>query len=133
MVLDSLLQEKELGREMLVEANVIPKPGKFWKIARPQFNSVKKDRGPRLTFDQKIERKESKEKAKEIANMLISRKIQKKRELREKIEANKKQKEENERRAEVYQVIKNPAKIKRMKKKQIWTLAKRDTLDVKQS
>merc|ERR1719508_722738 len=107
---------------MLVKADIIPrqkpKSGKFWKAERKQFNHVKKDKGPRLTFDQRVQRKEDQAKSKEIAELIINRKKQKKQELREKIEANKKQKEENERKAEIYQVINNPNKIKRMKKKQ---------------
>jgi len=127
--------ETKLKENMLVKAEHIPrqkpKSGKFWKASRSQFNSVKKDQGPRLTFEQRVKRKEEKDRAKELAEMLIKRKIQKKQELKEKMEANKKKKEENERRAEVYQVIKNPAKIKRMKKKQLRLLAKRDTVDMR--
>lgn len=120
---------------MLVKADVIPrqkpKSGKFWKAERKQFNHIKKDKGHRLTFEQRIKRKEEQAKSKELAELFTNRKKQKKQELREKIEANKKQKEENEKKAEIYQVINNPNKIKRMKKKQIRMLAKRDTLDMK--
>jgi len=127
--------ETKLKENMLVKAEYIPKQkpksGKFWKASRSQFNSVKKDQGPRLTFEQRVKRKEEKDRAKELAEMLVNRKIQRKQEMKDKIEANKKKKEENERRAEVYQVIKNPAKIKRMKKKQLRLLAKRDTVDMK--
>merc|ERR1712083_1191756 len=120
---------------LLVKPDVIPrqkpKSGKFWKAERSQFRAIKKDRGPRLTFQQRVKRKEETEQAKELAEMLKQRKYQKKQEMKEKIEANKKRKEENEKKAEVYQIIKNPAKIKRMKKKQLRMLAKRDTLEVK--
>jgi len=120
---------------LLVKPDIIPrqkpKSGKFWKAERSQFRAIKKDRGPRLTFQQRVKRKEETEQAKELAEMLKQRKYQKKQEMKEKIEANKKRKEENEKKAEVYQIIKNPAKIKRMKKKQLRMLAKRDTLEVK--
>ena len=45
-----------------------------------------------------------------------NKKNQEKEELRKRIEENKAKKLENERRTEQYQLVKNPAKIKRMKK-----------------
>jgi rRNA-processing protein CGR1 len=126
---------KSFKYKMLLKAEIIPrqkpKSGKFWKAGRSQFNAIKKDRGPRLTFEQRLKRKEDAEKAKGLAEMMTNKKMQRKQQLRENIEANKKKKEENEKRAEVYQVIKNPAKIKRMKKKQLKLLAKRDTVEVR--
>ena len=72
--------------------------------------------------------KEEKMRNKELADMLIQRKNEAKEEMRKKIEDNKAKKLENERKTEQYQVIKNPAKLKRMKKKQLRMLEKRDIL-----
>ena len=64
----------------------------------------------------------------DLAKTLLEQKNQKKEEMRKKIEENKAKKLENERKAEQFQVIKNPAKIKRMKKKQLRQLEKRDMM-----
>merc|ERR1712113_203022 len=99
----SLVAPKQIPRQK-------PKSGKFWKAERSAFRAIKKDKGQRLSFEQRLALKEEKE------------------EMRKKIEENKAKKLENERKAEQFQVIKNPAKIKRMKKKQLRQLEKRDTL-----
>ena len=61
----------------------------------------------------------------ELATMLIQDKIEHKQELRRRIEENRKRKEEREKAAEVYQVVRNPNKIKKLKRKD---LVKRDIL-----
>jgi len=77
-----------------------------------------------------MKNKEEKMKNKELADLLLSRKAMKKEEIRKKIEENKARKLENEKKSEQFQVIKNPAKIKRMKKKQLRMLEKRDIVTV---
>ena len=57
--------------------------------------------------------------------MLIQAKVAAKQELRRRVEENRKRKEERERAAEVYQIVRNPNKIKKMKRKD---LVKRDIL-----
>jgi len=107
-----------------------PKSGKFWKEGRQQFRQIKRDRGQRFTFEQRVKNKEEKMKNKEMAELLLNRKNTKKEEMRKKIEENKAKKLENEKKSERFQVIKNPAKIKRMKKKQLRMLEKRDLVTV---
>ena len=63
-----------------------------------------------------------------MAKTLLEQKKEKKEEMKKKIEENKAKKLENERKAEQFQVVKNPAKIKRMKKKQLRQLEKRDIM-----
>ena len=64
----------------------------------------------------------------DLAKTLLEQKNQKKEEMKKKIKDNKAKKLENEKKAEQFQVIKNPAKIKRMKKKQLRQLEKRDIM-----
>jgi len=122
-VLDNIIVSKQIPRQK-------PKSGKFWKEGRQQFRQIKRDKGKKFTFEQRMKNKEEKMKNKELAELLLSRKAMKKEELRKKIEENKARKMENEKKSEQFQIIKNPAKIKRMKKKQLRMLEKRDIVTV---
>lgn len=102
-----------------------PKSGKFWKADRSQFRAIRKDKGPRKTFEQRLKTKEEILRAKELASTLIQAKVQAKQEFRRRIEENKKRREEREKAAEVYQVVRNPNKIKKLKRRD---LVKRDIL-----
>jgi len=122
-MLDNIIVSKQIPRQK-------PKSGKFWKEGRQQFRQIKRDKGKKFTFEQRMKNKEEKMKNKELAELLLSRKAMKKEELRKKIEENKARKMENEKKSEQFQIIKNPAKIKRMKKKQLRMLEKRDIVTV---
>merc|ERR1712204_39077 len=115
-VLDRIIVAKNIPRQK-------PKSGKFWKEGRQQFRQIKRDKGKKFTFEQRM-------KNKELAYLLLNRKAMKKEEMRKKIAETKAKKLENERKSEQFQVIKNPAKIKRMKKKQLRQLEKRDLVTV---
>jgi len=122
-VLDRIIVAKNIPRQK-------PKSGKFWKEGRQQFRQIKRDKGKKFTFEQRMKNKEEKMKNKELADLLLNRKALKKEEMRKKIAETKAKKLENERKSEQFQVIKNPAKIKRMKKKQLRQLEKRDLVTV---
>eukprot|EP00092_Neocalanus_flemingeri_P027558 GFUD01029899.1.p2 GENE.GFUD01029899.1~~GFUD01029899.1.p2 ORF type:complete len:103 (+),score=39.52 GFUD01029899.1:42-350(+) len=94
-----------------------PKSGK-----RSKFGSIKKR--PYKSFEQRIKIKEEQMKTKELAKLLLER------ELREKIEENKKRQETNSS-AETFQIIKDTSKIKKMKKKQLKSLTKKDIVTMK--
>jgi len=104
-----------------------PKSGRFWKAERAQFGSLYKDKGKRIDLQRRLKLKEIKERSRDEANELILAKNKKKEEFRLKIEEARKRKAENARKSEVVQIVKNPHKIKKMKKKD---LARRDILGV---
>merc|ERR1712105_36813 len=81
-VLDNIIVSKQIPRQK-------PKSGKFWKEGRQQFRQIKRDKGKKFTFEQRMKHKEEKMKNKELAELLLSRKAMKKEELRKKIEENK--------------------------------------------
>ena len=120
-LLDQVFSSKQIPRQK-------PKSGRFWKGERGQFRQIKRDKGQRPSFEQRLKLKEEKQRNKEVAEMLLQRKNQAKEDLRKRMEENKAKQLENQRKNEQYQVIKNPAKLKRMKKKQLRMLEKRDIL-----
>jgi len=103
-----------------------PKSGRFWKGERDQFRSIRKDRGNKKTFEERMKKKEEKERNKDLTKQIKEQKAAKIEALKQRQEENKKRREKNELKNEVYQVVKNPHKIKRMRKRD---LAKRDILD----
>merc|ERR1719244_2535542 len=78
-VLDNIIVSKQIPRQK-------PKSGKFWKEGRQQFRQIKRDKGKKFTFEQRMKNKEEKLKNKELAGLLLSRKAMKKEELRKKNE-----------------------------------------------
>ncbi|VDN58340.1 unnamed protein product [Dracunculus medinensis] len=106
----------------------LPKSGRWWKAVRKERSSaIIKVKPLKSSWERKM---------KEKADSINVKKLQN--EIREKLEAAKaakierrkeqeKRKEENARKAEIVQVIRNTSKIKRLKKKQLRFIEKRDT------
>ncbi|KAM3963815.1 coiled-coil domain-containing protein 86 [Aphomia sociella] len=104
-----------------------PKSGRFWKSKKEKFSSINKTKGLKQDFKKKtalrLELKRTKELSRQVLEELKQKEINRKERRRENI----KRTEENKRKAEVVQVITNTAKLKRMKKKQLRFIQKRDT------
>ena len=105
------------------------KSGRFWKGERDRFRSVIKTKGlkQKACAKKRIAQKEQLLKVKHLEVQMKEEMKQKRQEHKLRQEENKKRKMENEKKSEIVQVIKNPAKIKRMKKKQLRLLSKRDS------
>ncbi|CAH2986341.1 unnamed protein product [Chilo suppressalis] len=111
----------------LTEMRGKPKSGRFWKSKKERFSAINKTKGLRLDFQKKaalrLELKRTKELSKQIKEQLKQKELERKERRRENI----KKTEENKKKSEIVQVITNSAKLKRMKKKQLRFIQKRDT------
>uniref|UniRef100_A0A8D0A9H5 Coiled-coil domain-containing protein 86 n=1 Tax=Sander lucioperca TaxID=283035 RepID=A0A8D0A9H5_SANLU len=106
-----------------------PKSGRAWKDRNKQrFSAMVRDKPLCSSWEKKMEAKREKELVKQYTLKLKEDKAREKEEKRKRREDNLKRRAENERKSEIVQVIKNTAKIKRMKKKQLRKIEKRDTL-----
>uniref|UniRef100_A0A8C9RLW4 Coiled-coil domain-containing protein 86 n=1 Tax=Scleropages formosus TaxID=113540 RepID=A0A8C9RLW4_SCLFO len=106
-----------------------PKSGRVWKDRNKQrFSALLRDKPLCTSWEKKMEAKREKELVKKYSQQLKDAKAREKEEKRKRREQNLRRREENERKAEIVQVIRNPTKIKRMKKKQLRRIEKRDTL-----
>ncbi|XP_018800451.1 PREDICTED: coiled-coil domain-containing protein 86 [Bactrocera latifrons] len=108
----------------------LPKSGRPWKTPKQKFTTIKKTT-KRLSFEKKQELRNElrhvKELSKEIKEQRKEAAVQKNQRRVENAE----RRLANERRAEVVQIIKNPSKLKRLKKKQMRMIEKRDVSQVK--
>ncbi|XP_012737644.2 coiled-coil domain-containing protein 86 [Fundulus heteroclitus] len=110
-----------------------PKSGRVWKDRNKQrFSALVRDKPLCSSWEKKMQAKREKDLMKQYTAKLKDDKAQKKEEKRKRREENLKRRAENERKAEIVQVIRNTAKIKRMKKKQLRRIEKRDTLTLLQ-
>ncbi|XP_068623771.1 coiled-coil domain-containing protein 86 [Battus philenor] len=104
-----------------------PKSGRFWKSTKERFSSVNKTKGLKADFQKKtalrLELKRTKDLSKSILEQIKEKEIQRRERRRENI----KRAAENKQKSEIVQVITNTAKLKRMKKKQLRFIQKRDT------
>ncbi|GAV03459.1 hypothetical protein RvY_13879 [Ramazzottius varieornatus] len=102
-----------------------PKSGRIWKVNHQRFSSVVKVQPLRTTWATKMKAKTERKLTKAHEKEMSEEKKKEKEDARKRIEERKKRQEENTRRAEIVQPIKNTAKIKRMKRKQLRSIEKR--------
>ncbi|XP_034087122.1 coiled-coil domain-containing protein 86 [Gymnodraco acuticeps] len=110
-----------------------PASGRVWKDRNKQrFSALLRDKPLCSSWEKKMAAKREKEQVKQYTSQLKDEKIKQKEDKRKRREDNLKRRAENERKSEIVEVIKNTAKIKRMKKKQLRRIEKRDTLTLLQ-
>ncbi|XP_051993454.1 coiled-coil domain-containing protein 86-like [Xyrauchen texanus] len=110
-----------------------PKSGRVWKDRNKQrFSALLRDKPLRTSWEKKMEAKREKQLVKQYHQQLKDEKAKEKEDKKRRRAENLQRRAENERKAEIVQVIKNTAKIKRMKKKQLRKIEKRDTLSALQ-
>ncbi|XP_066043454.1 coiled-coil domain-containing protein 86 [Chamaea fasciata] len=106
-----------------------PKSGRVWKDpGKKRFSHMIQDKALRSSWARKMKERQERKLVRELARQLEEAKQREKEEKKRRREENLKRRLENERKAEIVQVIRNPLKLKRAKKKQLRRVEKRDTL-----
>ncbi|OXA64621.1 coiled-coil domain-containing protein 86 [Folsomia candida] len=103
-----------------------PKSGRFWKSQKERTTTMVKSRKKVGAVKLEALRAE-KDRVKQLSTAIKDARKTEAQEKRRREEENKKKKEENAKKSEIVQVIKNTAKLKRMKKKALRKVEKRDT------
>lgn len=85
----------------------------------------------RRTFEKKLELRHELKHIKELSQSIKDAKKEDNEMKKKRREENAQKRLENERKSEIVQVIHNPAKLKRMKKKQLRMIEKRDLAKIK--
>uniref|UniRef100_A0A8C0V948 Coiled-coil domain-containing protein 86 n=2 Tax=Cyanistes caeruleus TaxID=156563 RepID=A0A8C0V948_CYACU len=97
-------------------------------VCPPRFSHMIQDKALRTSWARKMKERQEKKLVQDLARQLEEAKQREKEEKKRRREENLKRRLENERKAEIVQVIRNPLKLKRAKKKQLRRVEKRDTL-----
>nr|XP_032638273.1 coiled-coil domain-containing protein 86 [Chelonoidis abingdonii]XP_032638274.1 coiled-coil domain-containing protein 86 [Chelonoidis abingdonii] len=106
-----------------------PKSGRVWKDpGKKRFSHMIQDKPLRTSWERKMKERQEKKIVKDFARHLQEEKQREREEKKQRREENLKRRLENERKAEIVQVIRNPLKLKRAKKKHLRRIEKRDTL-----
>ncbi|KAM8807355.1 coiled-coil domain-containing protein 86 [Eudromia elegans] len=106
-----------------------PKSGRVWKDPnKKRFSHMVQDKPLRTSWQRKMLERRERRLVKELARQLQEGKQKEREEKKRRREENLKRRLANERKAEIVQVIRNPLKLKRAKKKQLRRVEKRDTL-----
>ncbi|XP_013146237.1 PREDICTED: coiled-coil domain-containing protein 86 [Papilio polytes] len=123
----SVVKKQPKKKEKQDEIRGKPKSGRFWKSQKERFSSINKTKGLRSDFQKKTALRMEMKRTKELSKSLLEQFKEKELERKERRRENIKRAAENKQKSEIVQVITNTAKLKRMKKKQLRFIQKRDT------
>lgn len=104
-----------------------PKSGRIWKSQKTRFSSIIKSKGIKSSFEKRKVLKQERDRVREASRAIIAEKQQQKQLKKERRRENLKRQEENRKKSEIVQVITNTSKIKKMKRKHLRYIEKRDT------
>uniref|UniRef100_A0A182W7Z0 Coiled-coil domain-containing protein 86 n=1 Tax=Anopheles minimus TaxID=112268 RepID=A0A182W7Z0_9DIPT len=102
-----------------------PKSGRIWKSHKERFATIKRSLRGKTSSQQIAYRNEIKQ-IKQLSQSIKDTRRRENEEKRVRREENKQRRLENARKSEIVQIIKNPAKLKRMRKKHLRMIEKRD-------
>ncbi|XP_020031774.2 coiled-coil domain-containing protein 86 [Castor canadensis] len=106
-----------------------PKSGRVWKDrSKKRFSQMVQDKPLHTSWQRKMKERQERKLTKDFARHLVEERERRRQEKKQRRAENLKRRLENERKAEIVQVIRNPAKLKRAKKQQLRSIQKRDTL-----
>ncbi|XP_044744467.1 coiled-coil domain-containing protein 86 [Coccinella septempunctata] len=107
-----------------------PKSGRIWKSEKTKFSTNIKSRGLKTSFEKKEKLRKDLLAIKELSRSIKAAKEEELQKKKERRRENLKRQEENRKKSEVVQVITNSSKIKKMKKKHLRQIEKRDTTNL---
>jgi len=110
--------------EVVRKARGRPKSGRSWKIPEQRASSTIAVKPLHKKWAEKQEQRQKDKQKKAIVAQLIKEQGEESKKERERIQARRKQREENTIKSSQYQIVKHTAKIKRMSKKQRRNLMK---------
>merc|ERR1712168_193956 len=97
-----------------------PKSGRNWKsINNQRYSTFATDKILQTSWTDKMKLKNEKKYVKEMENELKEKILQEKEAKKQRRRDNIKKREENEKKSQILQTVTNPAKLKRLKKKQM--------------
>ncbi|XP_037938560.1 coiled-coil domain-containing protein 86-like [Teleopsis dalmanni] len=125
-----LKNKKNAGKKSSEIPRGMPKSGRPWKTPKTKFTSIKKTVN-RNSFEKKLELRNQLRHIKEMSKEIKEQRKEAAVEKHKRRQENAERRLANERRSEVVQIIKNPSKLKRLRKKQMRQIEKRDISQVK--